>query len=107
MKNYFRATTAAICLIWTSTAWAEDLEFLLSNQSSSPIVAFHVSPVNSGEWESNLMEGGILDSGYEIGVLIADGMETCEYDIRAEFDDGDTLEDFDLDLCELGSYTFE
>ncbi|WP_419904562.1 hypothetical protein [Kiloniella sp.] len=107
MINCFKATVAVVCLVWAGAASAEDLEFLLSNQSSSPIIAFHVSSASSGEWESNLMEGGILDSGYEIDVLIADGMETCEYDIRADFEDGEVVEDYDLDLCELGSYTFE
>ncbi len=107
IKKLFRLTVVTISLFWVNTAWAEDLVFLLINESSSPVVSFYVSPASSGDWESNLMAGGFLDSGYEIDVLIADGMETCEYDIRADFEDGEVIEDFGLDLCDLGSYTFE
>ncbi len=107
MKKYITVTAVAIGLLWTPGAWAEDLEFLLSNESNSPIVAFHVSPNNSGLWQNDLMEGGILDVGYEVDVLIGDGLETCVYDIRADFQDGQSVEDYGLDLCELGSYTFE
>jgi fatty acid-binding protein DegV len=107
MNKYIGAAAAAVALIWTTGASAEDLEFLLINQAPSPVVAFHVSSASSGSWENNLIAGGILDTDYEISVIIADGLDTCVYDIRADFDDGQTFEDYGLDLCELGSYTFE
>ncbi|MEX3009100.1 hypothetical protein [Hoeflea sp. TYP-13] len=107
MKKLVLTATAAVALSWASGATAEDLEFLLTNKASSPVIAFHVSPASTNSWEENLLEGGYLDSDYEIDVVIADGQTTCVYDIRAEFEDGDALEDYGLDLCELGSYTFE
>jgi len=78
----------------------------LVNESSAAVTAFHVSTSSSDSWEDNLIAGGYLDSGYEIDVLIADGQTTCVYDILAEFSDGATLEDDNLDLCQMGSYTF-
>lgn len=89
-----------------SQAKAQDLEFYLINETNSPIIGFYVSHTGTSSWEENLMAGGYLDSGYEIGILIADGRSTCMYDIRTEFDDGDVFEDYDLDLCAMGEYTF-
>lgn len=107
MKRHFAAAIVATTLAWAGAAQAEDLEFPLTNRSEDTLVAFHVSHAGTDSWEENLIEGGILAPGYEIDVLIADGLTTCIYDIRSEFESGDVLEDFDLDLCEMGGYSFE
>jgi hypothetical protein len=63
----------AAALLTATAATAEDLQFLLVNESSAAVTAFHVSTSSSDSWEENLIAGGYLDSGYEINVLIADG----------------------------------
>lgn len=102
----FLTLPLAAAIMSATAASAEDLQFLLVNESSAAVTAFHVSTSSSDSWEENLIAGGYLDSGYEINVLIADGQTTCVYDVLAEFSDGATLEDYNLDLCEMGSYTF-
>ena len=97
-------TTAAMAV--HSPAVAEDLEFLLYNDSSSDLVEFNVSPASSDEWEEDLLAGGYLAPGYEVGVDIADGLTTCIYDIRGVFADGAEAEDYGLNLCDMGGYTF-
>ena len=106
MKTFLTAASAAALLAFQAPAYAEDLEFLLVNDSSADLVEFNVSPASSNNWEGNLMEGGYLAPGYEIDVLIADGATTCVYDIRGSFADGSEAEDYGLDLCDLGEYTF-
>ena len=105
MKKIFAAPFILASLV-ASTAYAEDLEFLLVNESSADLVEFNVSPSASDQWESNLLTGGYLAPGYEVDVLIADGLVTCVYDIRGGFSDGSAAEDFGVDLCELGEYVF-
>jgi hypothetical protein len=70
------------------------------------VTGFYVSRSGSNDWEENLLDGDILPSGNEITVTIGDGRATCMYDIRTEFEDGSFAEDYDLNLCDLGSYTF-
>ncbi|WP_204114102.1 hypothetical protein [Shimia biformata] len=101
----FLATAAAAALISTA-ALAEDIEVFLVNDSSADLVAFSVSPASANQWQDNLLGETRLQPGYEIGVLIADGLSTCIYDIRADFADGTGLDDFGVDLCEMESYTF-
>ncbi|WP_170764559.1 hypothetical protein [Ruegeria lacuscaerulensis] len=106
MKKLHFTALAALALTAASSVCAEDLEFLLYNDSSADLVGFNISPASSGDWEDDLLEGGYLAPGYEIGVDIADGLTTCIYDIRGIFSDGSSAEDFELNLCDLGEYTF-
>ncbi len=103
MKKIVTSLTLGLTLA-ASAASAEDLEFLLVNETSADLVEFNVSSASSGSWEGNLLQGGYLAPDYEIDVLIADGLVTCVYDIRGVFDDGSAVEDYDLDLCDLGEY---
>ena len=97
---------AALSMSMATPVMAEDLQFKLINMAGSDIVAFHVSHTGTKKWEENLLSGHYLPSGNEIDIVIGDGRTTCVYDIKTKFRDGDSFEDYDLDLCELGSYTF-
>ncbi|KIC44011.1 hypothetical protein RA28_13490 [Ruegeria sp. ANG-S4] len=105
MKSRAAAALTALS-IFATAAMAEDLEFLIINETSVDLVEFNVSAASSDSWERNLLQGGYLASDYEVGVLIADGLTTCVYDIRGVFSDGASVEDYGLDLCELGEYAF-
>jgi hypothetical protein len=98
---------AAFLAVTASAAQAEDLTFTLINRSSADVVAFYVNHSASDDWGANLFGGNYLPSGNKIDVIINDGRTTCKYDIRAEFRDGDKFEDHNLNMCELGSYTFK
>lgn len=101
------AVAALVALALAAPAVADDLEFMLVNDTSVSLVGFYVSPASSQHWEENLLDGGsYLAAGYEVGVLIADGLTTCVYDIRGVFEDGEVVDDLALDLCDLGEYTF-
>ncbi|MEO4001590.1 hypothetical protein [Mesorhizobium sp. CAU 1732] len=85
-------------------AQADDLVFMLDNQSSYSIVEFYASPSDVGNWEDDILGTDVMASGDSGRVTIADGREQCEYDLRIVFEDGDVTEDT-TDLCETGSYT--
>ena len=104
MKLFLAA--AAFVVASAMPAMAEDLAFTLTNQSSSGVIGFYVSHTGTNAWEENLIEGGVLPAGNEIEIEISDGRDVCEYDIKAEFEDGSSHEDYDLNLCDTGSYTF-
>lgn len=106
MKTSIFAATA-LYIAMTTPAMAEDLYFKLVNLAGSDIVAFHVSHTGTKRWEENLIAGRYIPSGNELDIIIGDGRRTCNYDILTKFRDGSKSEDYDLDLCDLGSYTFE
>jgi len=102
-KQLIVATAMAVG--FSSAAGAEDLKFVLTNETSLGVVGVYVSHAGTKQWEENLIEGGVLAPGYEIDVVIADGRSVCVYDLKSEFESGDVFEDYGLDLCELGAYT--
>lgn len=105
MSAAFVAGTALA--VFATPALAQDLQFRLINASSSGVVEFYVSHSSTDQWEENLIPSGyVLPSGNYIDVDIADGRTTCLYDIKAVFEDSQQLEDFEIDACELGEYTF-
>ncbi|GAB6042424.1 hypothetical protein [Endothiovibrio diazotrophicus] len=97
----------AAALLSATAARAEDLQFQLRNQTSTEIVALQVSTVHTDSWEENLIAGYVLPAGNEMDVVIADGARTCRYDLLITFADDTHIEDRDVDLCELGTYTAE
>lgn len=95
-----------IAAIGTQSAFAEPLYFGLSNKYSSPLVKFQVDPSSEKNWGENILSG-TLDPGETGKVTIADEQTTCTYDIRGEFANGEVVEQIGLDLCKMGSYTYE
>ena len=90
---------------FAAPAVAQDLEFTLINKTSFDVVAFYASPKGVSNWEEDILGSELLESRDSIQITIADGRSQCAYDLRFEFDDGDTVERSGVDLCETGSYT--
>ena len=107
MMRLLGAAAVAAAVLFAPQAQAEDLEFMLINETDVAVVGLNISHAGTDQWEEDLMAGGYLPGGNEVPVIIADGLEVCVYDIRVSFDDGDAVEDYGVDLCELGSYTVD
>ena len=102
-----RAVVAASALSFAALpAFAEDLEFTLTNNTGVALVEFYAAPFDVDEWEEDILDGDILGSGQSVRITIADGRTQCEYDLLMTFADGDVFED-SVDLCETGHYTVE
>lgn len=86
------------------SAAAEDLVFMLDNQSSLVVSEVYASPSDVEDWEEDILGQDVLPPGEALRITIADGREQCEYDLLVVAEDGQTVEDT-VDLCETGSYT--
>mgnify|MGYP000049765967 FL=1 len=104
MRKLLGVALAAAMLVPAAPALAQDLVFMLDNQSSYDIYRFYASPSDVGDWEEDILGRDILYSGESARVTIADARTQCEYDLLIVFEDGDELTDT-VDLCQTGSYT--
>ena len=100
------ASTFALALAWVPMAQAQDLAFPLSNDTSVTLMELYMSPSNVDVWEEDMLGTSVLGAGETADVVIADGRSDCIYDIRGVLADGDVVEDWGVDLCDLGSYAF-
>ncbi len=100
------ALAVPVVTMFGQSALAEDLAFTLKNSSDSPLVEFYVEDSAESSWGENLLSEAVAPG--EAGtVTIADGRTTCTYDILGVFADGSKLDERQLNLCELGSYTYK
>lgn len=104
MKLFKLVLAAGACSLGATASYADNLEFMLKNNSSYIITEFYASPSNVNSWEEDILGADVVGSGEAFRITIADGRRQCEYDLRIVFEDGDVVEDT-ADLCETGSYT--
>ncbi|MBW4681855.1 MAG: hypothetical protein KME19_17320 [Microcoleus vaginatus WJT46-NPBG5] len=108
--TFMAATALAAPLVSLSVkstqAQDQNLSFSLINRASSPLTEFYTSPTGVNNWERDILGVDVLNRGESAQVSIADGRRTCIYDIRGVFADGETVEDYRVNLCDLQSYEF-
>ena len=83
-----------------------DQMFTLANDRPLAMYYFQASPTSTGDWENDILGESILMPGESTGININDGRQSCMYDFRAIFEDESVAEGYDVNICELGSYTF-
>ena len=107
MNINLKGALAALALMaGVSPAAAQTVEFTLYNESSQALHYFYTSPSNDNNWGYDLLgDTGTLESGYQATTYIYDGSDQCLYDFRFETAEGHTLEEFEIDICTLNSYT--
>lgn len=96
---------AVLAAVSAVPASAEDLAFTLINNSGFAVVEFHVSDPQDTTWSDNLMPAdSVLPDGNYVDVIISDGADYCEYDLRVVWEDGDEYVEYGADICELGEW---
>ncbi|MDG3041067.1 hypothetical protein [Roseicyclus marinus] len=104
MTSRFAALAASILsLTAASGAFAQDVEYALLNSSSLALTEFYTSSTDDEEWGEDLLAATDLLPGEAGSVVIADGGESCEYDMLFIFEDGTELTDT-VDICQIASY---
>lgn len=105
MFNRIALGTLAAAVMMMAPAQAQDVEYVLHNETSYVLMEFYTSPSEEEEWGYDLLGSDVLAAGESGEVSIADGSDQCVYDFRFVFDDGDVVEDYGVDICELEEYT--
>ncbi len=106
--RYSWLSLAAVGVLSASAAWAQDISFTLVNDTSFVLTEFYIGASTEAEWGDDLLGDEILEPAAEGVVSIADGLPECLYDVLGVFEDGEMVEHYEVDICELdgGSYSF-
>lgn len=102
------ATTLAACQPTTTTTAviAANKNVQIQNNTGRTIWRFYGSPVNVNSWEEDILGSDILPAGRSVNVNFADGRTICNYDMRAEFQDGTALVKRNVNVCRVSSVSF-
>ncbi|MFN3687160.1 hypothetical protein [Salinarimonas sp.] len=88
-------------------ASALDRRVEIVNRTGYTMVEFYASNQDRTTWEEDILGASVLPSGRSVVIDIDDASGYCMFDFKAVFDDGDEVEEFGVNVCEVATFTFE
>jgi hypothetical protein len=77
--------------------------FSVVNTTGHVVVTLNVSPTTENEWGPDILGSNVLQTGQTAQVVFDRAETQCNYDIRATYDDQDTSEMRNVNLCQVGT----
>ena len=112
LQKVFRPVMVAAAIavpmvsLLAQAALADKSDFWVRNNSHNTISELYLSASNLDAWDNNLLKSDTLASGDRFQVAFSDAADnTCLYDIRAVFADGQVVEDYQVNVCNNDYYT--
>lgn len=98
--------SAAVVAVSALSAAAEDRRVEIVNNTGYTMVEFYGSNKGTNSWEEDILGQDVLPSGYSVMINFDDRSGYCKFDFRAVFDDGDEVIENNVNVCEIGRFTF-
>ena len=76
----------------------------IHNQTGWSMTYLYAS--SGGDWSDDLLGSDTLEPGQSLVVTIDDGSGACRYSLKAEFDNGQSLQRNGVNACEVADYYF-
>ncbi|SFS06983.1 hypothetical protein [Yoonia litorea] len=113
-KSILAAGAAAVALsacVDTSTATpvsavAADRNVIITNATGRTIWRFYGSRVTTSSWEEDILGSSILPNGDSVNINFDDGTGSCNFDMKAEFRDGTSIVQPNINVCTVSRVTF-
>ena len=96
----------ALAAMTAAPAFALDRQVRIVNNTGYTIVEFYGSNKGSKSWEEDILGRDVLGSGQSVNINFNDGTGYCMFDFKAVFNDGDVVTSKDINICEIGTYTY-
>jgi hypothetical protein len=77
--------------------------FSVVNATGHIVVTLNVSPTTEEEWGPDILGTQVLQAGQTAQVVFDRAESQCNYDIRATYDDNDTTDMRNVNLCQVGT----
>jgi len=110
MKNFKFLSSVLLALTLflssVSTVSALDRRVRIVNNTGFTIVRFYGSNKGSKSWEEDILGSDVLPSGSSVNINFNDNSGYCKFDFKAVFDDGDVLIKKNINICEIGTFTY-
>jgi hypothetical protein len=103
--SYFR-TIALIAGLVASPAFAENRSVTIVNETGFTMTNFYASNTGEGTWQEDILGDDTLPSGAQVSINFDDATGYCMFDFKAVFDDGDELIREEVNVCEIGTFTY-
>jgi hypothetical protein len=105
-RGIVAAIAATLVLGHAAPAESLDRRVRIVNETGFTIVRFYGSNTGTDDWQEDILGQDVLPSGSSVIINFDDGTGYCKYDLRAVFDDGDEVTQGGVNICEVGTLTF-
>lgn len=78
----------------------------IHNQTGWTMTHFYASDSRISSWQEDMLGSSVLPAGRSIMMNIDDGSGACIYDFRARFNNGQYLERFQVNVCQIADYYY-
>ncbi len=89
-----------------SPALAENRSVTIVNNSGYTMTNFYGSNTGANTWQEDILGQDTLPSGSQVSVNFDDATGYCMFDFKAVFEDGDELVREKVNVCEIGTFTY-
>jgi hypothetical protein len=87
----------------TGTVGTARQNFSILNSTGHVVMTVKVSPTSETSWGPDILGSNVLQNGQTLEVAFDRSTTECNYDIQATYDDGDTTDMRNVDLCRVGT----
>lgn len=99
--RYLGFAALAGCALVAAPVQAQMYEKItIVNSTGYTINEIYVSPVATDDWEEDVLHRNVLENGEEFEVDFRRADNTCRWDLKVTYDDGEEVYWRRLDLCE-------
>jgi len=103
MKSLF-AASALLLAVSATPASAEEV-LTVHNETGYTISQIFISPTRTNQWEEDILGVDSLPDGETTQIDFSQSEDTCNWDMKAVYDDGEDPVWFNFNLCELSTIT--
>jgi hypothetical protein len=106
MKFIAPAIVLSVVALSAQSALADKFNFRIYNSTGERLTNLYVSESSRTTWDNNVLPRS-LASGYNTGIRFGNpSPNTCLYDFRAIFANGNVVEDFGVNVCETSGLEY-
>lgn len=102
MRQLLIGTTLLVSAL-ALPALAANQDFKLVNKTGYQIDEVYVGPVSSKSWGDDIMGKGTLDNGAAVDITFTAPGNSCMWDMKVKYNDGETAEWGNLNLCNIST----
>ena len=91
---------AGMMFAFCGAAMASNADFTLINKTGYQIDEVYVSAASAKKWGSDIMGPNAIADGASVDITFAHGGSACMFDIKVVYEDKDTAEFGNVNLCQ-------
>ena len=100
------AASCAALLMLAATAQAANRHVDIVNKTGMTMKHFYASTTGTDDWEEDILGRDVIEDGDTFDINVDDGSGACRYDFKAVFENGTSLVRKNINVCQVGSFTY-